>query len=307
MQKEKVVIIGSGPAGLTAALYTARANLNPVVIVGNQLGGQVSLTYEVENYPGFPEGTTGPELVELMRQQAEKFGTRYVYDSVVSVDFTHGSPFTVKTYNEEYQAEAVIVTAGASPKKLGIPGEDEFVGRGVSSCGTCDGFFFRGKDVVVVGGGDSAIEEGIFLTKFAKSVNIVHRRDELRAGALLQKRAMNNEKIGFVWNTVIDEIHGNGTVQNIALRNVKTGEVQEKPIDGVFIFVGHFPNSDFLRDQLAMDEEGYVITDELMRTSVPGVFAAGEIQDQVYRQVATSVGQGCAAAMQAQKWLSERE
>lgn len=307
MQKEKVVIIGSGPAGLTAALYTARANLNPVVIVGNQLGGQVSLTYEVENYPGFPEGTTGPELVELMRQQAEKFGTRYVYDSVVSVDFTHGSPFTVKTYNEEYQAEAVIVTAGASPKKLGIPGEDEFVGRGVSYCGTCDGFFFRGKDVVVVGGGDSAIEEGIFLTKFAKSVNIVHRRDELRAGALLQKRAMNNEKIGFVWNTVIDEIHGNGTVQNIALRNVKTGEVQEKPIDGVFIFVGHFPNSDFLRDQLAMDEEGYVITDELMRTSVPGVFAAGEIQDQVYRQVATSVGQGCAAAMQAQKWLSERE
>ncbi len=307
MQKEKVVIIGSGPAGLTAALYTARANLNPVVIVGNQLGGQVSLTYEVENYPGFPEGTTGPELVELMRQQAEKFGTRYVYDSVVSVDFTHGSPFTVKTYNEAYQAEAVIVTAGASPKKLGIPGEDEFVGRGVSYCGTCDGFFFRGKDVVVVGGGDSAVEEGIFLTKFAKSVNIVHRRDELRAGALLQKRAMNNEKIGFVWNTVIDEIHGNGTVQNIALRNVKTGEVQEKPIDGVFIFVGHFPNSDFLRDQLAMDEEGYVITDELMRTSVPGVFAAGEIQDQVYRQVATSVGQGCAAAMQAQKWLSERE
>ena len=307
MQKEKVVIIGSGPAGLTAALYTARANLNPVVIVGNQLGGQVSLTYEVENYPGFPEGTTGPELVELMRQQAEKFGTRYVYDSVVSVDFTHGSPFTVKTYNEEYQAEAVIVTAGASPKKLGIPGEDEFVGRGVSYCGTCDGFFFRGKDVVVVGGGDSAVEEGIFLTKFAKSVNIVHRRDELRAGALLQKRARANEKIGFVWNTVIDEIHGNGTVQNIALRNVKTGEVQEKPIDGVFIFVGHFPNSDFLRDQLAMDEEGYVITDELMRTSVPGVFAAGEIQDQVYRQVATSVGQGCAAAMQAQKWLSERE
>ena len=307
MQKEKVVIIGSGPAGLTAALYTARANLNPVVIVGNQLGGQVSLTYEVENYPGFPEGTTGPELVELMRQQAEKFGTRYVYDSVVSVDFSQGSPFRIKTSEEEYEAEAVIVTAGASPKKLGIPGEDAFVGRGVSYCATCDGFFFRGKDVVVVGGGDSAIEEGIFLTKFAKSVNIVHRRDELRAGALLQKRAMANEKIGFVWNTVIDEIEGNGTVQNIALRNLQTGEMQEKPIDGVFIFIGHFPNSDFLRGQLAMDEEGYVITDELMRTSVPGIFAAGEIQDPVYRQVATSVGQGCAAALQAQKWLSERE
>lgn len=307
MQKEKVVIIGSGPAGLTAALYTARANLNPVVIVGNQIGGQVSLTYEVENYPGFPEGTTGPELVELMRQQAERFGTRYVYDSVVSVDFSKGSPFTIKTYEEEYEAETVIVTAGASPRKLGIPGEDEFVGRGVSYCGTCDGFFFRGKDVFVVGGGDSAVEEGIFLTKFAKSVNIVHRRDELRAGVLLQKRAMANEKIGFVWDTVIDEIRGNGTVQNVALRNLKTGEVQEKPIDGVFIFIGHFPNSDFLTGQLAMDEEGYVITDELMRTSVPGVFAAGEIQDPVYRQVATSVGQGCAAAMQAQKWLDERE
>lgn len=307
MQKEKVVIIGSGPAGLTAALYTARANLNPLVIVGNQLGGQVSLTYEVENYPGFPEGTTGPELVELMRQQAERFGTRYVYDSVVSVDFSKGSPFTIKTHEEEYEADAVIVTAGASPKKLGIPGEDEFVGRGVSYCGTCDGFFFRGKDVFVVGGGDSAVEEGIFLTKFAKSVNIVHRRDELRAGVLLQKRARANEKIGFVWDTVIDEIRGNGTVQNVALRNVKTGEVQEKPIDGVFIFVGHFPNSDFLRGQLAMDEEGYVISDELMRTSVPGVFAAGEIQDPVYRQVATSVGQGCAAALQAQKWLDERE
>ncbi|MBP8000357.1 MAG: thioredoxin-disulfide reductase [Chloroflexi bacterium] len=307
MQKEKVIIIGSGPAGLTAALYTARANLNPLVIVGPQLGGQVSLTYEVENYPGFPDGTTGPELVEMMRQQAEKFGTRYVYDSVVSVDFTQGSPFIVKTYEETYEAEAVIVTAGASPKKLGIPGEDGFVGRGVSYCATCDGFFFRGKDVVVVGGGDSAIEEGLFLTKFATSVNIIHRREELRAGALLQKRAAANEKIGFVWNTVIDEIRGNGTVQAIALRNTQTGVVEEKPIDGVFIFIGHYPNSDFLRGHLEMDEHGYVITDELMRTSVPGVFAAGEIQDSVYRQVATSVGQGCAAALQAQKWLSDRE
>lgn len=243
----------------------------------------------------------------MMRQQAEKFGTRYVYDSVVSVDFTQGSPFIVKTYEETYEAEAVIVTAGASPKKLGIPGEDGFVGRGVSYCATCDGFFFRGKDVVVVGGGDSAIEEGLFLTKFATSVNIIHRREELRAGALLQKRAAANEKIGFVWNTVIDEIRGNGTVQAIALRNTQTGVVEEKPIDGVFIFIGHYPNSDFLRGHLEMDEHGYVITDELMRTSVPGVFAAGEIQDSVYRQVATSVGQGCAAALQAQKWLSDRE
>ncbi|MCL4867673.1 MAG: thioredoxin-disulfide reductase [Anaerolineae bacterium] len=307
MPKEKVIIIGSGPAGLTAALYTARAMLNPLVIVGNQLGGQVAITHEVENYPGFPEGTTGPELVELMRQQAENFGARYVYDSVVSVDFSQGSPFTIKTYSEEYEAEAVIVTAGASPKKLGIPGEEEFIGRGVSYCGTCDGFFFRGKEVAVVGGGDSALEEGLFLTKFASSVNVVHRRDELRAGPILQKRAMAHEKMGFTWDTVIDEIRGNGVVQNIVTRNVKTGEVQEKPIDGVFIFIGHYPNSDFLHGQLAMDEEGYVITDELMRTSVPGVFAAGEIQDAHYRQVATSVGQGCAAAMQAQKWLSDRE
>lgn len=307
MQKEKIIIIGSGPAGLTAALYAARATLNPLVIVGNQLGGQVAITYEVENYPGFPDGTTGPELVEMMRQQAEKFGARYVYDSVVSVDFSKGSPFTVKTYEEEYEAEAVIVTAGASPRKLGVSGEADFVGRGVSYCATCDGFFFRGKDVVVVGGGDSALEEGLFLTKFANSVNIIHRRDELRAGPILQKRAMSHEKINFTWNTVIDKIEGNGTVQNIELRDVTTNEVQEKPIDGVFIFIGHYPNSDFLRGQLEMDEQGYVITDELMRTSVPGIFAAGEIQDPVYRQVATSVGQGCAAAMQAQKWLSERE
>ena len=307
MQKEKIIIIGSGPAGLTAALYPARATLNPLVIVGNQLGGQVAITYEVENYPGFPDGTTGPELVEMMRQQAERFGARYVYDSVVSVDFSKGSPFTVKTYEEEYEAEAVIVTAGASPRKLGVPGESDFVGRGVSYCATCDGFFFRGKDVVVVGGGDSAIEEGLFLTKFANSVNIIHRRDELRAGPILQKRAMSHEKINFTWNTVIDKIEGNGTVQHVALRDVTTNEVQEKPIDGVFIFIGHFPNSDFLRGHLALDEQGYVITDELMRTNVPGVFAAGEIQDPVYRQVATSVGQGCAAALQAQKWLSDRE
>lgn len=307
MQKEKIIIIGSGPAGLTAALYAARATLNPLVIVGNQLGGQVATTYEVENYPGFPDGTTGPELAEMMRQQAERFGTRYVYDSVVSVDFSKGSPFTIKTHSEEYEAEAVIVTAGASPRKLGVPGEDDFIGRGVSYCATCDGFFFRGKDVVVVGGGDSALEEGLFLTKFANTVNIIHRRDELRAGPILQKRAQNNEKISFTWNAVIDGIKGNGTVNHIEVRDVTTNQVEQKPIDGVFVFIGHYPNSDFLRGQVAMDEQGYVITDELMRTSVPGVFAAGEIQDSVYRQVATSVGQGCAAALQAEKWLSERE
>jgi len=310
MQKERVVIIGSGPAGLSAAIYTARALLKPVVITGTQLGGQISLTSEVENYPGLfnPEATpTGPEMVEIMQKQAEHFGARLVYDEVTEVDFRNGPPFTIKTHGETYVADAVIVTAGASPKHLEVPGEDEFVGRGVSYCGTCDGFFFRGKDVVVVGGGDSAMEESIFLTKFADKVTIIHRRDELRAGPTLQKRAFANEKIDFVWDTVIDEIEGNGVVQGVKLRNVKTGGAAEMPIDGVFIFIGHYPNSKFLVGQLAMDEHGYVITDEFMRTSIPGVYAAGEIQDPHYRQIATSVGQGVAAAMQLERWLAEQE
>lgn len=308
MEKEKVIIIGSGPAGLTAALYTARATLNPLVIAGNQLGGQISITAEVENYPGFPEpDLTGPELVEKMQKQAERFGARIVYDEVVEVDFSKGSPFYVKTYGKEYEAEAVIVTAGASPRRLGVPGEEEMIGRGVSFCATCDGFFFRGKDVVVVGGGDSALEEGIFLTKFADRVRIIHRRDELRAGPHLQKRAFANEKIDFVWDTVVNEISGNGVVDSVVTENLKTGEKQTLDTQGVFIYVGHYPNSKFLEGHLVMDEHGYVITDERMRTSVDGVFAAGEIQDPVYRQIATSVGQGCAAAMMCEKWLSERE
>lgn len=308
MEKERVVIIGSGPAGLTAALYTARAQLNPLVIVGNQLGGQISITAEVENYPGFPDpDLTGPELVDKMYRQAERFGTRYEYDEVVEVDFSKGSPFYIKTNGKEYEAESVIVTAGASPRRLGIPGEDELIGRGVSFCATCDGFFFRGKDVVVVGGGDSALEEGLFLTKFAEKVRVIHRRDELRAGPALTKRAFANEKIEFIWDTVVDEIKGNGMVTEIDVTNLKTQESKRLKTDGVFIYIGHYPNSKFLEGQLAMDEHGYVIADERMRTSVDGVFAAGEIQDSMYRQIATSVGQGCAAAMQCEKWLSERE
>jgi thioredoxin reductase (NADPH) len=310
MEKERVIIIGSGPAGLTAAIYTGRAQLNPLVIAGTQIGGQIALTAEVENYPGFwaeDQVPTGPELVEVMQKQAEHFGARLEYDEVVSVDFSTGSPFTVKTYSKEYQADVVIVTAGASPRRLGVPGEEEFIGRGVSYCGTCDGFFFRGKDVFVVGGGDSAIEEGLFLTKFADSVTVIHRRDELRAGPALQKRAFANEKIKFIWDTTIDEIVGNGTVQGVKAHNLKTDEKTDLPIDGVFIFIGHFPNSKFLVGEVEMDEHGYIITDELMRTSVPGVYAAGEIQDPIYRQIGTSVGQGVAAAMQAEKWLSERE
>lgn len=305
MQKEKVVIIGSGPAGLTAALYTARAQLNPLVIVGDMLGGQVAITYEIENYPGFPEALTGPELVERMREQAEKFGARYEYSSITEADFSQ-RPFYLKdNAGNEYLADSVIVTSGASPRKLDIPGEQEYTGRGVSYCGTCDGFFFRGKDIVVVGGGDSALEEGIFLTRFANKVDIIHRRNELRAGATLQQRAFNNPKIKFIWDTVVEEIKGNDTVNKVVLHNHKTGETSEYPAEGIFIFIGHNPNNSIYAGQLEMDDEGYIITDKHMMTNIPGVFAAGEIQDPIYRQVGTSVGQGTAAAMMAERWLSE--
>lgn len=307
MKKEKLVIIGSGPAGLTAALYSARARLEPLVVSGTQLGGQISITNEVENYPGFPQGTTGPELVELMRKQAEVFGARLQIDEVTKVDFSSGPPFTVETHSENYEAEAVIVTAGASPKRLGVPGEDEFIGRGVSFCATCDGFFFREKDVVVVGGGDSAMEEGIFLTKFANRVDVLHRRDELRAGEALKRRAFSNEKLGFIWDTVLEEIVGNGKVQAIRTRNVKTGDIETRETDGVFIFIGHYPNSSLFEGQLEMDEAGYLTVDKKMMTSVQGVFAAGEIMDSVYRQIATSVGQGTAASMMTERWLEAQE
>ena len=296
MKKERVVIIGSGPAGLTAALYTARAQLAPVVIAGEQLGGQVAITHEIENYPGFPDGLSGPELVERMKEHAENFGAKVEFDLVESVDFSHGSPFAVKTYGEEYQADSVIVTIGADPRKLGVPGEAEFTGAGVSYCGTCDGFFFRGKDIVVVGGGDSALEEGIFLTRFANSVNIIHRRDALRAGVQLQQRAFNNDKISFTWNSVVEEIIGDGGVNAVRLRNTQTGEQTLHPTDGVFIFIGHDPNNAVFGDQIALNENGYIITDQRYRTNVDGVFAAGEIQDEIWRQVATSVGQGTSAA-----------
>jgi thioredoxin reductase (NADPH) len=307
MEREKVIIIGSGPAGLTAALYTARAALDPLVISGSQLGGQISITNEVENYPGFPDGTTGPELVEYMQKQAERFGARLLIDEVIEVDFTNGSPFMVKTHGETFQADAVIVTVGASPRRLGIPGEEEMIGRGVSFCATCDGFFFREKNVVVIGGGDSAMEEALFLTRFVNGVKVIHRRDELRAGDALRTRAFANEKVSFVWDTVVDEIVGNGKVESVKLTNVKSGAKSEIDVDGVFIFIGHYPNSDLFKGQLEMDERGYLITDAKMATSVPGIFAAGEIQDPVYRQIATSVGQGCAAAIMCERWLEEQE
>jgi thioredoxin reductase (NADPH) len=307
MQKEKVIVIGSGPAGLTAALYTARALLNPLVISGSELGGQISITNEVENYPGFPEGITGPELVDHMQKQAEAFGARILIDEVTEINFRGGPPFTLKTHGDTFEAEAIIVCVGASPKRLGVPGEEEMIGRGVSFCATCDGFFFRDKEVVVVGGGDSAMEESLFLTRFASAVKIIHRRDELRAGEMLKKRAFANEKISFIWDTVVEGIVGDGKVEAVRTRNVKTDEVGEFATDGVFIFIGHYPNTSLFEGQLEMDARGYLITDTHMTTDVPGVFAAGEVQDPIFRQIATSVGQGCAAAMMAERWLEERE
>jgi thioredoxin reductase (NADPH) len=307
MKTENVIIIGSGPAGLTAALYAGRAMLEPLVISGNQLGGQISITSEVENYPGFPEGTTGPELVELMQRQAERFGARIAVDEVVKVDFAGGSPFTIQTHAETYQAQSVIITTGASPRRLGVPGEEAMIGRGVSFCATCDGFFFREKDVVVVGGGDSALEEGLFLTRFADRVRVVHRRDELRAGETLKSRALANEKISFIWDSVVEEILGNGKVSAVRMRNLKTDQVDELAVDGVFIFIGHYPNTGLFKGQLQLDDREYLVTDARMMTSVEGVFGAGEVQDPVYRQIATSVGQGTAAAMMAERWLEERQ
>ncbi|MBI3177100.1 MAG: thioredoxin-disulfide reductase [Chloroflexi bacterium] len=303
MVEENLVIIGSGPAGLTAAIYAARANLKPLLISGNEFGGQIAITNEVENYPGF-DSILGPDLTEKMRAQAERFGTRFEINEVTEVDFTHGSPFLVKTYSEEYRAKAVIVATGASAKRLGIPGENDFIGRGVSYCATCDGFFFRNKDVLVVGGGDSALQEGLFLTKFASRVRIVHRRDSLRAGELLKTRAAANEKIAYVLDTALEEIRGNGAVKEVVAKNIKTGETQTLDTDGVFVFIGHYPNTQLFEGQLAMDEQKFIITDQLRQTSVPGVFAAGEVQDPIFKQAVSSAGQGCEAAISAERWLA---
>ena len=307
---ENVIIIGSGPSGLTAGLYTARANLNPLLITGNEIGGQVAITYEVENYPGFPESLSGPDLVEKMQKQAEKFGCRIEYDYVDRVDFEQ-FPFTVHTANEmEHKAKAIIISTGASSRKLDVPGEKELTGRGVSYCATCDGFFFRGREVVVVGGGDSAAEEALFLTRFASKVTLIHRRNSLRASQILQKRIFEHEKINVIWDTVITSINddnGSGGVTSVSLQNIKTSATSTLPTGGVFIFVGHLPNSSLFEGKVAMDEESYLLTDKLMRTNIAGVFAAGEIQDKRFKQVATSVGQGCAAAMEVEKYLADLE
>lgn len=308
MRKVRVLIIGSGPAGLTAAIYTARAQLSTVVVTGTQLGGQIATTHDVDNFPGFPDGITGPELADRIKSQAERFGAEFDYDIVTELDFAKGSPFYVKTQNTEYLADAVIVTIGATPRKLLIPGEDQFIGRGVSWCATCDGFFFRGKEVIVVGGGDSALQEACFLTKFANSVTVVHRRDTFRASVAVQKRAQENPRIKYLMDTVVDEIKGaDSKVTHVTLRNVKTGATENKSIDGVFIFVGYDPNSGIFGGQLRTDDLGYLIVDDFMRTNVEGVFAGGEIHDNYFRQAITASGQGAAAALSAVNWLSERE
>lgn len=303
-QQVKVLILGSGPAGLAAALYAARADLKPVVLTGMELGGQVSLTYTVENYPGFPDGVGGAEMVELFQKQAERFGARVEFDTATQVDLSK-RPFRVSTYNTEYLAETLIISTGATPIHLNIPGESELTGRGVSYCATCDGWFFKEKDVIVVGGGDSALEEGIFLTRYAKSVTIVHRREELRAGAILQKRAMGEPKIRFIWNSILTEINGKEAVKAVHLKNVQTGEETEQATDGVFIFIGHHPNTQLFEGQLELEPRGYILTDTSMQTNVPGVFVAGEAGDPIYRQVVTSAGMGAAAAMQAIRFLEE--
>lgn len=301
----RVLIIGSGPAGLSAALYAARADLDPVVLTGMELGGQVSLTFAVENYPGFPDGIGGMELVELFQKQAERFGARLEYDLAAEVDFSQ-RPYKVITQNgKRYLAESIIISTGASAVHLNVPGESEFTGRGVSYCATCDGWFFKDKDVMVIGGGDSAVEESLFLTRYAENVTIVHRRDELRAGAILSERAKSNPKIKFAWNTVVEEISGNGAVQTIKLKDTETGALREEEIDGVFIFIGHRPNTGLFKGQLEMDENGYLVVDERMQTKIPGVYAAGEVADPHFRQVITSAGMGAAAAIQANHFLDE--
>ncbi|MFZ1792519.1 MAG: thioredoxin-disulfide reductase [Anaerolineae bacterium] len=302
---EKLIIIGSGPAGLTAALYAGRAFLNPLVFVGSSFGGQIATTTEVENFPGFPNGLQGPELTNAMREQAERFGARMVEDIIDKVDFSQ-RPFKLwDGSGNEYQADAVIVATGATPTKLGVPGEEEHIGRGVSYCATCDGFFFRDKEIMVVGGGDSALQEALFLTKFGRRVRIVHRRDSFRGGPTLQKYVRENDKISTVMDTVVERIIStDGKVAEVALKNVKTGEKTITPVDGLFVFVGHQPNTDLFKDQLVMDDHGYLVVNRHLHTSVKGVFAAGEVHDNRFKQAITSAGFGCAAALEAEKYLA---
>ena len=303
----KVVIMGSGPAGLTAGLYAARANLEPLVFEGPEAGGQLTTTTDVENFPGFPNGIMGPELMDLMREQSERFGAQCVQKAVTAVDFSK-RPFRVSTEDEQILASTFIISSGATARMLGLPSERELVGYGVSTCATCDGFFFRDKELVVVGGGDSAMEESIFLTKFATRVTVIHRRDKLRASVIMQQRAEENEKIDFIWNAVVEDVLGSREdgVTGVRIKDVVTGESYVKECQGMFVAIGHTPNSEIFRGQLEMDDNGYLITSNgSSETSVAGVFAAGDIQDTRYKQAITAAGSGCMAAMDAERFIEE--
>ena len=300
----EVIIIGSGPAGYTAGIYTSRAKLRTLIISGNLPGGQLMTTSEVENYPGFPNGVFGPELMMNMRQQAERFGAAIVDDEVTNVEF-NTYPFLISTLSEKYHSSSVIVCTGASPRKLGIPGENEFAGRGVSYCATCDGPFFKGEDIAVVGGGDTALEEATFLTKFGRSVKIIHRRDTLRGSKILQEKALENSKIQFLWDNVIFKIKGNKKIEQIEIKNLKSGKIQTIGVGGLFVAIGHEPNTSIFKNQLELTDKGYIILTEHTKTSVPGVFAAGDVHDFRYRQAVSAAGFGCMAALDVEKWLSE--
>ena len=302
----KVIIIGSGPAGLTAAIYAARANLEPIVFEGLQPGGQLTITTDAENYPGFPEGIMGPELMDKFRKQAHEFGAKTLFENVDKVDFS-SKPFKVYVAEKEYISESVIISTGASAKLLGLESEKKLMGFGVSACATCDGFFFKDKDILVVGGGDSAMEEATYLTKFASTVTIVHRRDEFRASKIMQDRALNNPKISVMWNSEIVEMHGNpedGGLKNVDIKNLLSNETKNHETDGVFMAIGHKPNSDIFKGHLDLNESGYIITSaDSTKTSVDGVFASGDIQDFTYRQAITAAGSGCMAAIEAERFL----
>lgn len=301
-----VIIIGSGPAGYTAGVYTSRAKLKTLIISGTLPGGQLMTTSEVENYPGFPNGIFGPELMMNMRQQAERFGSNVVDDEVIRVDFKQ-RPFIITTHSEIYEAKSVLICTGASPRKLGIPAEAQFAGRGVSYCATCDGPFFKGEDILVVGGGDTAIEEATFLTKFGKSVQIVHRRDSLRASKILQDKAFENSKIKFLWNSVVEDIKGGKKIADVIVRNIDDGKELKIPAGGLFVAIGHEPNTAIFKGQLEMDDRGYIVLKNQTKTSIEGVFAAGDVHDYRYRQAVTAAGFGCMAALDVEKWLTEKK
>jgi thioredoxin reductase (NADPH) len=304
---EQMLIIGSGPAGLTAAIYAARADLEPLMIEGFERGGQLMLTTDVENYPGFPDGIMGPELMELFRKQAERFGTRIVSSDVTKVDLL-ASPFKVWVGENEYESESLVIATGASARWLDVPGETRLRGYGVSACATCDGFFFRDKELAVIGGGDSAMEEATFLTKFANKVTIIHRRDEFRASKIMAQRALDNPKIDVVWNSQVEEVLGDDLVTAVRLKNLKTDEESTLPVDGMFLAVGHDPNTNIFQGSLDLDKKNYILTTPpTTHTSVEGVFAAGDVVDHVYQQAVTAAGQGCQAALDAEHWLESRE